>query len=201
MAKCSENLNISVECKKNAADRITTVATVIIAVAAFCVAIWQGCEARRHNRLSVQPKLAFSYEFTPTEENQYFGLYICNKGIGPAIIKSFKIYVDNKLMEDKVYGGWDEALSLLGINKDWIKVKKLGTTGALSQGEKCVLIGVATENQTPERNEALHQALGRIDIRIKYESFYGDSAEDVSSKMYLGPTMTLQPKPPQELRK
>lgn len=192
MAKSSENLNISVECKKNTADIITTVATVIIAVAAFWVAVWQGCETRRHNRLSVQPKLVFSYVFSPTEENKSVGLYICNKGVGPAMIKSFKIYVDNKLMEDKVYSGWNEALSLLGINKDWIHIQKLGTTGALLQGEKCILIGVAPEYQTPERNKALHGALGHIDVRVTYESCYGES-EEVKSMTYLGPTITLSP--------
>jgi hypothetical protein len=57
---------------------VTTVATVVIAVAAVVVGVWQSLAARKHNRLSVRPLLVLEVNCDPTLRG--FGVWIANKG-------------------------------------------------------------------------------------------------------------------------
>ena len=90
---------------------IVDIVALFIALVALVVAIWQGVVMRRHNRLSVKPHLYFSIHSVSGEPA---GLRVTNGGLGPAIIKSFSLGVDNKWIDDTEKGGWVEASKLLG---------------------------------------------------------------------------------------
>jgi hypothetical protein len=68
--------------------------TLIIALAAIGLAIWEGAENRRHNRLSVQPRLAGAIDAGRDGSAEYVRMTIENAGLGPAVIKTFRIYWD-----------------------------------------------------------------------------------------------------------
>jgi len=163
------------------AERITAIATVIIAVAALWVAVWQGCETRRHNRLSVKPHLTFLYK--KAKGSDFIGLFLFNKGVGPAIVDSFEIYVDNESIAEEGYGGWKTAIARVGLNEDWIYYYAIRPNNAIEQGEEQVLLGISRSNQTPELLEKFHKAYSRIRINIKYKSIYEDSFEAHTKKI------------------
>jgi len=82
--------------EKSLTDRVTAIATVIIAVTALVVSIWQGIETRKHNRLSVRPHLVFFTDFS--SQDSELGIFIKNNGVGLAYIKNVEISVNGKVM-------------------------------------------------------------------------------------------------------
>ena len=72
----------------------TAIAATIVAVAALGVSVWEGCQTRRHFRMSVNPKLVF--ELHANTKNKEVILAVFNRGFGPAIIEDFSVLVDDK---------------------------------------------------------------------------------------------------------
>ena len=166
--------------KRKTAERITAIATVTIAVIALLVAVWQGCETRHHNRLSVKPQLTFLYK--TAKGSDFVGWHLFNKGVGPATIESFEIYVDNEPTSEDGYGGWKTVISRVGLNEDWVYYYAIRPNNAMEKGEEQVHLGVSRSNQTPERLEMFHKACSRIRINIRYKSIYEDSFEASTNK-------------------
>lgn len=103
-----------------ASDRVQALAnvlTVIVALTAIGLSIWQGYENRTHNRLSVVPNLesneyginrAFvdplSGEYYPLLQNEdslYAVSYsLKNTGLGPAVIQNLLAFRDNEKVFD-----------------------------------------------------------------------------------------------------
>jgi hypothetical protein len=42
-------------------DHILSISAIVIALASICVTLWKGSEIRKHNRLSVLPKIQIAY--------------------------------------------------------------------------------------------------------------------------------------------
>lgn len=71
-------------------------ATILIAVLAVFTSIWSACESRKHNRLSFKPNLSIASAFTNSPSQN--GVYLDSNGPGPALIKSFAVYIgENQL--------------------------------------------------------------------------------------------------------
>src|SRR5262245_15662971 len=102
---------------KLAAEKIYTVASFVLAVAALGYALYSGAEFDRrlkkqderleqHFRLSLQPNMAFGFYYN--EEGS--GWSLMNSGSGPAILKWFSVAVDGKFQSD-----WDAFRAALGL--------------------------------------------------------------------------------------
>lgn len=74
-------------------DRITAIVSLFIAVLALVISIWEGMMSRQHNRLSVMPNLAFELNY---DEKGTSGLYLYNRGLGPARIKSINTLLNGE---------------------------------------------------------------------------------------------------------
>jgi hypothetical protein len=68
-------------------ENTTNIATVIIALCAVFLTIYQIYATRKHNRLGVRPLLKIGWT---TDEN-IDGVWLKNLGLGPAIITNFSI--------------------------------------------------------------------------------------------------------------
>jgi len=150
-------------------QQITTIATVLIAVAALFLTIWQFRAMRIHNRLSVKPLL--SYEIMYVRTDRGFGIYICNNGVGPAIVRNFKIFVDNNEIISTRRKLLLEAVKVLKINYPYVQLYFFDDGTSMSAGEKLPLLTV-DENIKKDQEKLFQDALPRIDIEIKYESIY-----------------------------
>lgn len=76
----------------SALTEIIAISSVVIAVCALGISIWQGYIARQHNKLSVVPMLHVDVDQT---EGKDIEIVSVNNGVGPAIITHFRIYCDN----------------------------------------------------------------------------------------------------------
>jgi hypothetical protein len=75
--------------KKEILDLIVTISTVLIAISALVVSIWQGKVARRHSKLSVKPRLQLLSDYDKS-------LSIKNTGLGPAFLSSLLIIYEGE---------------------------------------------------------------------------------------------------------
>lgn len=152
----------------------------VIALIALGLAIYEGWSNRKHNKLSVKPKIdaAISFLFKDGE----FIFSIINNGLGPAIITSVKIFV-----------GTDEVDSNLSLNNRFKKAIQLVAPGLMGHGRlssidigfsitanrehkfadlACDFQNYVIKSKTTEAE--LKNNLDKITYHIEYESIYGE---------------------------
>ncbi len=94
----------------NISDYIS-LSSAVIALSAMGIAIWQGYVSRRHNILSVAPKLGIHTSYL-----NGLTLTLENNGLGPAVIESFTLTCGNKEYINPTNDIYSEALSSIGLD-------------------------------------------------------------------------------------
>ncbi len=148
--------------------RWSALAAGLVGAAALSVAVWEGVETRRHNRLSVMPCLNFE-ELGSTAKNgkTIRGVTVRNKCLGPALIDVFELRVgDTSFVEQNRI--WRKALKHAGLKADALSVQMVSMSGAFEAGE-------STDLGRIEGAFTMDQA---IDIRITYRSIYDETFEE-----------------------
>ena len=74
---------------------IANLLTIIVALCAIGLSLWEGYETRRYNRLSVLPRLEPANLFR-NEDSLYTIRYaVENTGLGPAVVQNFIVFRDS----------------------------------------------------------------------------------------------------------
>jgi len=153
---------------------ITGISSVIIATCALGVTIWHGIQTRRHNRLSVLPHLA-SWKHFEGSKNHY-SVELSNNGVGPALIKTFKIEVDGKPIIGEDSEPIEKALKIL-----FPRLKYDAKHAALSKGymmtakEKIQIVDIIFFGDNVPKPEEVNHAIKRTRLAVSYESIHGES--------------------------
>lgn len=93
-------------------EKIQSFIAIFIAIIALFISIWQGFEQRKHNRYSVRPLLTFdSYVSNKTRS-----IRISNDGLGPAIIKEFKVKIDGETISGDQDNPWTTVVEKRNLN-------------------------------------------------------------------------------------
>lgn len=152
--------------------RLYNVITLLIALIALVFSLWQGFEIKKQNRLSLKPMLTF----LKYESFEKYEIILSNKGLGPAIIKSFRIYHNKKEYKnwneverspDYKYGGIPyEVTSFLPI-EEYDNV-------VVSANESISLLKLVNQSKDSLNLEKIINLLINIAIEIKYTSIHGD---------------------------
>ena len=148
-------------------DRLIALLAGLMAVISLTVAVWDGIETRNHNRLSVKPFLDFemSRSTNQTKEgvvlSSEIAIKVENRGLGPAIIKSFEII---SIIDGAQYVNYDwlDALKTVGYKEHINIFSSLGIDSIIQTEVSKDLIKLST----------ISSAVGSIKIRIVYESIY-----------------------------
>ena len=61
--------------KKNSSDTILLVSAIIIATISIIISLWEGIETRKHNRLSVQPRMEIYFDLNYNENMAQLSVY------------------------------------------------------------------------------------------------------------------------------
>jgi hypothetical protein len=138
---------------------LANVLTVVVALAAIGLSVWQGYESRMSNRLAVVPNLdpsSTTTGLTPSIDSEYFPIVsdlgidsvgvvsytLENSGLGPAVIQNFLVFKGGKKIYDAK--GEEDADWEGGIRRDLEKLpfetvsllqKPYGPGDMLSAGE------------------------------------------------------------------
>jgi hypothetical protein len=150
---------------------VTGISSVLVAMCALGYTIWQGKKAQQHNRLSFRPHLA-----SWANEDAEKGLYtveLINNGLGPALIDSFTITVDGKIISGKQTEPIEKALKILFPNVPYRSHQEYMSKGySMAAKEKCTILAIQFAEPKSLSVEALKHTLNRADLIIKYNSFY-----------------------------
>ena len=152
------------------ADTIVSFSAIVIASASIFVAIWQGIENRKHNRLSVRPKLQIMFSV----DKEKFGYKIVNNGLGPATITGKRIFIDDKEISYEGFSGYEELINKLNFNDRHLSHSAINPGITITAGEtrNIILVNIEEEDNLDTLLPAIYQ---RIRIEITYESMYNES--------------------------
>lgn len=173
------------------ANTIIAVAALVIASVTSIASIYQSYLNRKqfisnqeHNRLSVQPHLTTA-RFEDVLDTEYaIVIDIMNNGLGPAIIKDFKVFYGE---DKKPLGSGDDSRALQAAIENILKKelpeecssKKCGITINIftkiypfPSGESKTLLGIAIDKSfDPTPYRAL---MNKFHFKFEYESMYGE---------------------------
>jgi len=149
---------------------ITAIAAVVVGLAALTVSVWTTLLARRHYRLSVTPHVRVDFSYAP---GQPFTVTLSNRGIGPAVIKGMRAWIDGQPVSSPQTAGLVEALRTAGLGGEFYAFN-FWEGDALSPGEEKILIQATIDEDGVKTTEELRVALARVGMTIQYETMYGD---------------------------
>lgn len=149
--------------------------SVVISICALLLTMYQAWVTRKHNRLSVQPRLTTHLRIERDAAEERITRVIAtlsNSGLGPAIIKSFEMLVNDK---PYVVKHADEILNLVFQNLTSHIAKPsagvLRKNHIFSKDTTTELLNLEIWNAT-----AFHlEEIKLFHIRVTYESAYGES--------------------------
>ena len=144
----------------------------IIAACALSLTIWQAIVQRKHNRISVRPHLTRATDTSWNNGDACLKVSIKNNGLGPAIIKDFKVFYQNTECEPEA--AIKKALGELEKN---CQFGTMGEDSALAQGESKTLLSVRFKTQHPSHIELVRKKVDTMDLYISYKSAYGEAWE------------------------
>ena len=152
-------------------ETIIAVASIIIAVVALVVAVWQGVITRRHNRLSVTPYLVVACMVKSRKPQ--IELSLANRGLGPALIRKIRVKIDGEYVSNNV-DLWLEHLKTLDIPWEYSQVDFPHEGSFIAADSKQSLLVVEINNDNFNSLELYKQLKERFQIEIDYESIYGE---------------------------
>jgi hypothetical protein len=152
-------------------DTVTGISSVFIALCALIYTIWQGKKAQRHNILSFRPHLT-SWSHRDSDKGVY-AVELMNNGLGPALIESFAVLIDGKVISGKQTEPLEKALKILFPNIAYKSHQEFMAKGySMSAKEKRSIVVIQFADPNSLGPEALEYALNRADLIVKYKSFY-----------------------------
>ena len=148
----------------------------VIAVAALALflTIWQGLQARRHNRLSVRPLLEFGGyigdgDKQKNKKNSKFEVTIVNRGVGPAIIKNFVLKIEGREKSRNNSQDYHDSLGELLENFKPLMNTHLSSGSAVQAGEEIVVLRFKYNAKTDNID-----FINKVEILVEYQSIYKD---------------------------
>lgn len=153
---------------------ITAICAVVIAIASLYVTIRQTALAQKHNRLSVRPFLSIYRKQFVDQPIEYS---IENRGIGPAIVKSFQVLVDGKEVIASDGNGVYAAMDALEIDRGSVGGHLFALNEVLKAGQEVVVLRFPKSGNDKAIHKELLGKLPRMRFRIEYESMYEEKYE------------------------
>ena len=141
----------------------------LIALIAMGVTFWQTAISRNHNRLSVRPHLDF---ITTRFFGKSVSVTLTNNGIGPAIVQSAYITLDNdeyRLLDCNMPEPIYNEILATGL---MFQFNFLGPNTLISSGGSVCLVTVNGDLNNPLIFNSAIAAIKRISFRFEYESMY-----------------------------
>jgi hypothetical protein len=165
-------------------EAVAGISSAIIALCAFALTIWQASVQRQHNRLSVKPYLT---TWSHRDDKGLLKIDVLNNGIGPALIKVFKVYVDSHEVNGQDLDIIRNAVQILFANYNYeVSYNSFLSEGYMMSAKevRCLVAINFLGPKYPAAEEIAH-VQKRVKIYIEYESIYKEKDAYDSSKFEL----------------
>jgi len=143
-------------------DMIVALSAILISLCTVAVSGYEAWLQRHHDRAEVWPHVELSLVNTPEQST----LSIENTGIGPAVIESFTVTVDGKVVRN-----WSGALAAVLGSAPAVFENSTVVSHALRAGDRVTLVGVRRSDLPP----GSMAKFARVGIEVCYASVFGDS--------------------------
>jgi hypothetical protein len=155
---------------------ITGGLTALCALAVASGSLWL---TRRHNRLSVRPKISV-VQVIDNSDNKKIGLYLRNHGLGPALIEEISFEVRNGPI---LRSFQNLRMFLFANNKYYFIPKELGALW-LEVLPKDACEGLLwLESKETNAAAQFKRLLSDLRLVVQYRSFYGEKEVEVHDPM------------------
>jgi hypothetical protein len=144
-------------------------ASAVVALAALGLAIWEGSANRRHNRLSLLPRVRLDLDVNPQERSVTISLN--NAGLGPAVFDSVEPMLDGKLAAERGIHGIGDVAVEAGIEGS-LRYATVLVDEVLTQGSSLELLTVLESSFDEYPDQDYEAAFRRIGVRVRYRSVY-----------------------------
>lgn len=162
-------------------EAIAGFSSAVIALCALAFTIWQVSVQRKHNKLSVTPYLT-TWSHSNYDYHRY-NLQIINNGVGPALIKKFQIYIDDRQVQGLHLELIKKAIKILFPNYLYnLSNCYLSNGYMMAPKEARDLVDIQFLGPNFPSPEEIDHASKRVKIFIEYESIYQEQFEYDSSK-------------------
>src|SRR5262249_22034286 len=153
--------------------------TTLLAVVAIGLAAWEGIENRQHDHLSIAPRLDGSVGLS----RESVSLGLSSNGLGPAVIKQFRIYLDGKVIHDAAVDStavspWQNMMPLLNAENYNATANAYGIGSLLRAGQDYEMFRVGARDTSKLKEGELLKLIDRIGIEVRYCSMYNDQCEN-----------------------
>ncbi len=145
----------------------------IIALCALGLTIWQAFLSRKHNKLTVKPYL--TTWSTILADEYFYQIDLMNNGVGPALIQSFRVFIDNEELSGTESELIDRAIKMLFPKTGYNSYNSFLSKGyMMAAKDKHELIKIKFSDISKLKFEDVEHAYKRIRILIEYESIYNE---------------------------
>jgi hypothetical protein len=153
---------------------IIGISSSIIALCALIFTIWQGFQARKHNKLSCRPHLT-TWTIIKADEG-FYSVELVNNGLGPALIEKFILKVDGKIIPGERTEPIKKALKILFPNHNYKSEQSFVSKGySMAAKDKCNIVTIQFTNPPFPNREFVEHEMNRGDVEIFYKSFYNET--------------------------
>lgn len=158
-------------------ETFIALAALVVSVSAVAVGIYEASLQRAHDRAEVWPHLELStYVMSKGAE-----LRLENSGIGPAVVHSIVVSVDNRPRRD-----WAEVIAAITGKQPDVLENSTAADRAIRAGDHVTLVGVPAQSLPP----GMWDYIKRVSVRICYSSVFGESWVLESRKLSTASTWT-----------
>lgn len=147
-------------------------AAIVVAVAAIGVSVWQGRDNRKHNMLSVKPKLQIVFRADPKSGAE---IVVTNDGLGPATITDFKVLLDGELLDESPLQAIFQLVEKMGMDTIPFNLDPIHSM-TIRAGNQLHILKIEKQDGVDLSSiiSTLVDYVNRTDLEITYESMYGE---------------------------
>ncbi|HGM8505710.1 TPA: hypothetical protein ACKQBN_004397 [Pseudomonas aeruginosa] len=154
---------------------VTAWIAIAISILALISTFWQGHLSRTHNKLSVRPQLEGHSQW----DGANYSLEVRNDGLGPAIIKSARVYFKGELLSGEGPPLIEKAFECVE-RCDLMRHEFFYTPFILPAGKSVNVFLVQYDEDIQEIEAYLG---GLLRLEIDYESAYGERLPTYKSRI------------------
>ncbi len=148
-------------------------AASVVALAALIVSIWQGYLAYQQNLFSVRPLLVIDADFVDNAKKP--GLFIENRGLGPATIVSTRVIADTKDLGAMTLENWRTFRRAYGLQETVrMNVAILDKGFVIATKQKKFLITLKEGEARTLMPEIIDALIHKLKIEICHCSLYDE---------------------------
>ena len=160
------------------AETVTAIAATVTAVAALSVAVWDNIQTRSYNRVSVQPHLVLEFSKQQAPSLDSGRLVLRNEGIGPALITSVTIQVEDSVGGVQSFESWNEARGAIHTGPLVVSgYSDLTDASAIGIERTIELLNVRAETVEDPVTDPIQSLIDRLSVTVQYTSVWGSPYE------------------------